>query len=75
MKGIAYGILTTLAAGVVIAPSAAGAGIFFSRTPEPLAMASASTIAHLAYGLALALSYDVAAHGAEAREPPGAAGA
>lgn len=63
VKGIVYGILTTLAAAIVVAPLAAGVGIFFSKTPMPVAMTIASTIVHLAYGLALALSYEVAVNG------------
>jgi uncharacterized membrane protein YagU involved in acid resistance len=73
VKGIAYGILATLASAIVVAPLAAGAGIFFSKTPIPVAMTTASTIVHLAYGLALALSYEVAVRGAEVRGPLGAA--
>lgn len=64
VKGVGYGILTTLAAAIVVVPLAAGAGVFFSNTPVPGAMVAASTIAHLACGISLEMSYGVAERGA-----------
>ncbi|MFW6090168.1 MAG: hypothetical protein ACODAB_10470, partial [Gemmatimonadota bacterium] len=60
VRGIGYGILTTLAAAIVVVPLAADAGIFFSNTPMPGAMVAASTVAHLAFGLSLEIAYGVA---------------
>lgn len=60
VQGLIYAVLTTLAAGLVVVPLAAGAGVFFSNTPMPGKMTLASTTIHLAYGLALTLSLAVA---------------
>lgn len=60
VQGIVYAILTSLAADVVVAPLAAGVGIFFLNTPAPGMMMLASTVAHLAYALTLTLSLKVA---------------
>lgn len=60
VRGLVYGVLTTLAAAVVVVPLAAGAGIFFRNTPMPGAMTLASTVIHLAYGLTLGLALEVA---------------
>lgn len=60
LQGVIYALLTTLAAVVVVAPLAAGVGIFFSNTPMPGAMTLASTVVHLAYGLSLTLALEVA---------------
>lgn len=56
-KGLAYGLLTTVAAGIIVAPLAAEAGIFFTNAPNPGLMVLSSLTAHLAYGLAVALAY------------------
>lgn len=40
-------------AGLGLQPLAAGTGIFFSNTPQPLAMAISSFVPHIAYGVAL----------------------
>lgn len=63
VHGLIYAVLTTLAAALVVVPLAAGAGVFFSNTPIPGRMTLASTIVHLAYGLALTLSLEVAGAG------------
>lgn len=68
LQGLAYAILTTLAAALVVVPLAAGAGIFFTNTPMPGQMTLASTVVHLAYGISLTLALEVAGHG------PGAVG-
>lgn len=60
VQGLVYGVLTTLAAAIVVVPLAAGAGIFFTNTPMPGAMTLASTVIHLAYGLTLTLGLTVA---------------
>lgn len=60
IQGVVYGVLTTLAAVVAVVPLAAGVGVFFSNTPMPLVMVLGSTVMHLAYGLSLALSLEVA---------------
>ncbi|MFB6285831.1 MAG: hypothetical protein ABEK03_04540 [Candidatus Bipolaricaulia bacterium] len=56
-RGLAYGLLTTVAAGIIVAPLAANAGIFFTAVPNPGLMVLSSLTAHLAYGLAVALAY------------------
>lgn len=56
LQGVGYGVLTTLAAALVVVPLAAGAGIFFTNTPSPGKMTLGSTTIHLAYGLALTLT-------------------
>lgn len=63
VQGVIYAVLTTLAATLVVVPLAAGAGVFFSKTPMPGMMTLASTVIHLAYGLALTLSLKVAGVG------------
>lgn len=64
LQGLIYAVVTTLAAALVVVPLAAGAGIFFTNTPMPGAMTLASTVIHLAYGLSLTLSLEVAGLGA-----------
>lgn len=63
VQGVIYAVLTTLAAAVVVVPLAAGAGIFFSNTPMPGPMTLASTVVHVAYGLSLTLTLEVAGAG------------
>lgn len=60
VQGVVYGVLTTLAAVVIVVPLAAGVGIFFSNTPMPGRMLLASSAMHVAYGLALTLGLKVA---------------
>lgn len=60
VQGIAYALVLTLAAVVVVVPLAAGVGIFFTNTPAPGRMLLAATVPHLAYGLSLTLSLQVA---------------
>lgn len=64
VHGLIYGVLTVLAAAIVVVPLAAGAGIFFTNTPMPGAMTLASTVIHLAYALTLTLALEVAGAGA-----------
>ncbi len=64
VKGIVYALVLTLAAVVVVVPLAAGVGIFFTNTPAPGRMLLAATAPHLAYGLCLTLSLQVAGVGA-----------
>lgn len=60
IEGIVYGLITTLAAAVVVVPLVAGAGLFFSNTPAPVMMTLASLSIHLAYSLTLTLSLTIA---------------
>ncbi len=64
VQGIAYALVLTLAAVMVVVPLAAGVGIFFTNTPAPGRMLLAATVPHLAYGLSLTLSLQVAGMGA-----------
>lgn len=57
IKGISYGVITTLAAGFVIVPLVSPAGVFFLNTPAPLFMTLGSLVIHLAYGTALGIAY------------------
>jgi uncharacterized membrane protein YagU involved in acid resistance len=59
VKGIAYGLLTTVAAELVIVPLASPAGIFFSNTPNPGWMVLGGLVPHLAYGVALGLGIEL----------------
>lgn len=63
LQGLAYAVLTTLAAALVVVPLAAGAGIFFTNTPMPGQMTLASTVVHLAYGISLTLALEAAGRG------------
>ena len=60
IEGVVYGLITTLAAALVVVPLVAGAGLFFSNTPVPVMMTLASLSIHLAYGLTLGLSLEMA---------------
>ena len=64
VQGIVYALVLTLAAVAVVVPLAAGVGIFFTNTPAPGRMLLAATAPHLAYGLSLTLSLQVAGVGA-----------
>lgn len=68
VQGLVYGIITTLAAAIVIVPLVAGAGVFFSNSPAPVMMTLASLSIHLAYSLALTLSLKVAGVSSEPSE-------
>ena len=62
VKGILFGIMATVAAGLVVVPIITAsmenpAGVFFSKTPMPGAMIMGSLAVHLAYGIALGLTY------------------
>lgn len=62
VRGILYGIITTVAAGVIVVPLitaslAEPAGFFFARTPMPGMMILGSLIIHLAYGIILGILY------------------
>ncbi|GBD39161.1 hypothetical protein HRbin37_01428 [bacterium HR37] len=57
VKGIIYGIITTIAAGLVVVPLASPAGVFFTRTPNPAIMIIGSLVIHLAYGFTLGVIY------------------
>lgn len=60
VKGLAYGLLTTVAAQLVVVPLASPAGIFFSNTPNPGWMVLGGLVPHLAYGVALGLGLELA---------------
>ncbi|MDX2019005.1 MAG: hypothetical protein SF187_02095 [Deltaproteobacteria bacterium] len=53
VQGLAYALLTTLVAGLVVVPLASPAGVFFVNAPNTVMMALASFIVHIAYALAL----------------------
>lgn len=62
IKGVIYGILTTIAAGLIVVPLVSAGtpeptGIFFSNTPMPGMMVLAAFIVHLVYGITLGLGY------------------
>lgn len=59
VKGLAYGLLTTVAAQLVIVPLASPAGIFFSNTPNPGWMVLGGLVPHLAYGVAVGLGSEL----------------
>ncbi|MCO5168738.1 MAG: hypothetical protein M9894_20555 [Planctomycetes bacterium] len=56
VQGLVYSVILYLAAVLVVVPLAAEAGVFFSRTPMPMAMSIASLVIHVAYGVALTLT-------------------
>lgn len=62
VKGFVYGILTTIAAGLIVVPLASTAaqepsGIFFANAPNTGLMILAALIVHLVYGLTLGALY------------------
>ena len=57
MKGITDGIVSTLAAQLVVGPFVGPNG-FFWQQPQPLAVLATSTIAHLVFGLVLVTAYE-----------------
>lgn len=63
VQGVVYAVITELVAVVVVVPLAAGVGIFFANTPAPGRMLLASAVPHLAYGLSLTLSLQLAGAG------------
>ncbi len=63
VQGIGYALVLTLAAVMVVIPLAAGVGVFFTNTPAPGWMLLSATTPHLAYGLSLTLSLQVAGIG------------
>ena len=60
VQGLIYALITQLAAWVIVAPLAFGAGLFFTNTPAPGRMMLATAVVHVAYGLWLTLSLKVA---------------
>ena len=60
VQGLVYALITQLAAWVVVAPLAFGVGLFFANTPTPGRMMLATAAVHVAYGLSLTLSLQVA---------------
>ena len=56
-KGLAYGLITTVVAMLVVVPLASPAGIFFTNTPSPGLMVLGGLLSHLAYGAVLGLGY------------------
>lgn len=56
VKGVVYGVLTTLLVALVISPIGFGMGVFFAKTPAPLLVSFSSLVAHGAYALTLTLS-------------------
>jgi uncharacterized membrane protein YagU involved in acid resistance len=62
VKGLLYGILAMIAAGLAIVPLVtasmpAPAGIFFTQTPDPGMMSLGALVAHLLYGITLGIAY------------------
>jgi len=62
VKGVIYGVLTTLAAGVVVVPiitAAAGqpSGILMTNAPDTFIRIVGSLVVHLAYGVTLGIAY------------------
>jgi len=80
IKGLIYGVILTVIAGVVVAPivtAAAGqpAGILFANTESPVMRVIGALVIHLAYGIALGLGYKhrgEEAGGAPPHTPPAA---
>src|SRR5438045_1851594 len=66
LHGLAYGVMLMVVADLIVFPLIADVGVFFARTRAPGAMILASLIVHLAYGLALTLSLELAGIGAAA---------
>src|SRR5439155_12826334 len=66
LHGIAYGVFLMVIADLIVFPLITDVGVFFTRTRAPGAMLLASLIVHLAYGLALTLSLELAGIGAAA---------
>ncbi len=60
VQGLIYALITQLAAWVIVAPLAFGAGFFFTNTPAPGWMMLSTLVVHIAYGLSLTLSLKVA---------------
>ena len=60
VHGLVYGLITMLAAWVIVAPLAFGVGLFFTNTPAPGRMMLATLVVHVAYGLSLTLSLKLA---------------
>lgn len=62
VKGAIYGVIATIAAVAVVVPLISASlphpvGIFFGNTPMPGAMLFGALVGHLAYGVALGLTY------------------
>ena len=50
VQGLVYALITQLAAWVIVAPLAFGAGLFFTNTPAPGWMMLSTLVVHIAYG-------------------------
>lgn len=72
VRGFLWGVIVFLMADVIVAPLAAGVGIFFTNTPQPLAMTISSFVAHIAYGVAL--TFSLAASSVDGAGEPAQAG-